>query len=337
MRHAPPHAAVISTPSLASLTCAHLLHQAGWQVVLPPAAMPSLQGAILLRPDTARLLCTLWGDANASLLAGAHPLRRRWVRWGEAPAAAVEAPGLVVELAPLLARLAARLSPGIEMGVAADMAADMAAYPPGSGASAAPAAGAWRLAARGSEAAGLGALRRYGARQAWISQVRLAPSAAADMALVEQNGTSWAMVMPCGGGRAMLHQVALPPAATPGIPPALPGRIAQDVAGIEDTQGPFDAMPRLRMPAAGAGVIALGEAAIAVDPLCGDGAGHALRSAWAACEALCQAARAPDAQAQAWASYQHGLQAAMTRHLQACAQYYARSTPAWPEGMTDAA
>jgi flavin-dependent dehydrogenase len=82
-------------------------------------------------------------------------------------------------------------------------------------------------------------------------------------------------------------------------------------------------MPRLRVPAARPGLLALGEAALGLDPLCGDGAGHALRGAWAAAEAL-TAGHAASLQV-----YQKGLSFAFDRHCRACAEHYAACGPEW--------
>ena len=285
----------ITAPSLAALTCGVLLQRRGWAVrCVTAAALPS--GAIMLRPATARLLCDLWDDPAGALIADAHAVRQRIVRWGTAPETRVAQPGLVVDLARLLTALAARLA-----APAADDALD------------------WMVAARPGDATALGEMARAGRRQAWISQVRLRDAAAEDTAVLEQCGRAWFMLLPRGGGHAVLHSVGLD-----GEPPPPPPGIAALIGRALTQTGPFAAMPRLRIPAARGGLIALGEAALGLDPLCGDGAGHALRGAWAAAEAL----TAADTRA-TLDTYTQGLRFAFDRHVAACASLYAACGPAW--------
>ena len=70
---------VVDGAGVAGLTCARLLADRGWNVIVLDrgrGAAPS----IVLNQLTLTLLGTLWGHHN--LLDGAHPLTERRIRWG---------------------------------------------------------------------------------------------------------------------------------------------------------------------------------------------------------------------------------------------------------------
>jgi len=77
--------------------------------------------------------------------------------------------------------------------------------------------------------------------------------------------------------------------------------------------------PSLLHPATGTDWLAVGDAALAVDPLCGDGVGYAVRSALLAVAAI----EGEDAgQPGCLAHYRGRLRRAFVAHLNACHEYY---------------
>ncbi|HKM61076.1 MAG TPA: hypothetical protein VJY39_01170 [Acidisphaera sp.] len=304
---------------VAGLTAAHLLRARGWNVAASGTPRASF-GAILLRETTARLLLAIWGDTDGTLLRGARRLHGRRVLWGTEPEARVAQPAYAIELSMLVAALAERV------GRLAPDSAD---------------ACAWTLAATDDAASPLGPARRHGVRRAWIADVALSPLAPRDEAVLEGVDGGWFMLLPDGSGRGTLQAVA---ARASDAPPfddlRARTRLMRDLVGEVCAQaGPFPCMPRLRAPAAGSRTIAVGEAALACDPLCGDGVGHALRGAVAAASAL-QAIAAGAPEAEALRRYDAGLAFAMRRHLGACIAHYEAAGGGWDAeiaAMCDAA
>src|SRR5581483_3272733 len=85
--------------------------------------------------------------------------------------------------------------------------------------------------------------------------------------------------------------------------------------------GQFPASPRMADPLGEPGWIACGTAAMAFDPICGDGTSHAVREAILAA-AVVRAALRGDDPAPLLAHYQARLTAGLQRHLAECLRYY---------------
>ena len=309
---APPNSrarsALVIGAGVAGLTAAHLLRARGWTVAASGTPRASF-GTILLRETTARLLLAIWGDTDGTLLRGARRLRGRRVRWGSEPEARVAQPAYAIELATLVSSLAERVGGG------APDAADTCA---------------WTLAATDDAASPLGPARRYGVRRAWIADVALSPLAPRDEAVLEGVDGFWFMQLPDRSGRGTLQAVA---ARASDVPPfddlLVRTRLMRDLVGeVRAQAGPFPCMPRLRGPAAGSRTVAVGEAALACDPLCGDGVGHALRGAVAAASSL-QAIAIGAPAGDALRRYDAGLAFAMRRHLAACIAHYEAAEGGW--------
>ncbi len=300
--------ALLVGAGVAGLTAAHLLRAHGWRVAASGTPRAS-SGAILLRETTARLLLAIWGDTEATLLRGARRLRGRRVLWGTASEARVAEPAYAIELTALVSALAERLE---------RRAPDAAG------------ACAWTLAATDDAARPLGPVRRYGVRRAWIAEVALSPLAPRDEAVLECVGGAWFMLLPDGAGCGTLQAVAVRTTDAPPFDEMLSRtRLMPGLLGdIRAHAGPFPCMPRLRTPAAGSRAIAIGEAALACDPLCGDGVGHALRGAVAAASAL-HAIVAGEPVEHALQRYDAGLAFAMRRHLAACIAHYEAAGAGW--------
>jgi flavin-dependent dehydrogenase len=86
----------------------------------------------------------------------------------------------------------------------------------------------------------------------------------------------------------------------------------------------------LAAPIAGDGWLACGTAAMAFDPICGDGTAHAVREAILASAVIKAAMRGGDI-ARLVAHYENRLTAAFLRHLAHCVEYYAAVRGDWWE------
>lgn len=97
--------------------------------------------------------------------------------------------------------------------------------------------------------------------------------------------------------------------------------IGREVAAVRPMEGEVAAYPRITSPMYGSDWLACGTAAMALDPLCGDGAGHAIREAILACAVLRGIAKGSTA-GDLLRHYQARLGAAFERHLKICEGFY---------------
>ncbi len=97
--------------------------------------------------------------------------------------------------------------------------------------------------------------------------------------------------------------------------------VAKRIARIEPPAARFPAFPRMAEPLAGPGWFACGSAAMAFDPICGDGTAHAVREAILASAAIRAADRGEDP-ARLRAHYEARLIAGFERHLIQCRPFY---------------
>ncbi|MGA3189926.1 MAG: hypothetical protein ABSF22_22705 [Bryobacteraceae bacterium] len=97
--------------------------------------------------------------------------------------------------------------------------------------------------------------------------------------------------------------------------------IKEQIARVDSATVSFSASPRMVAPLGGDGWIACGSAAMAFDPLCGDGAAHAVREAILASAVIRAVARGDDP-GPLLAHYEARLIAGFQRHLALCRQFY---------------
>ncbi len=111
----------------------------------------------------------------------------------------------------------------------------------------------------------------------------------------------------------------------------LPGwRIEVGAAGAGTAA--FPAYPRIADPLCAPGVLTCGAAAMAFDPICGDGTGNAIREAILACAVIRAAARGEPMDA-LLSHYRARLLAAFGKHLELALEFYraANTGPWWAE------
>ncbi len=292
---------------LAACCAAHLLIDHGFSVSLHRTG----------RPKPARLLVS---DATQSLLGDifripdlfvhAPRIRRRIVRWGP-HAETLDLPhrGLVVSESELLDRLW--------------LCTPIAPINPASPA-------AWSLVAA-SDCAALPAFQSFGARQASVASVVLAPKAAQDACWVESLPDGWLFLLPAGGARGALIATGY---ASEKLPETLLDQsilVAPQIAQVEAAAPrAFPVFPQILSAVCDSDWLALGSAAMTFDPLCGEGAGHAARVALLA-SAVLQAVVKGQPRANLLDHYSTRLLQGFHRHLQACLPFYESggSGPFW--------
>jgi len=176
------------------------------------------------------------------------------------------------------------------------------------------------------------AMRRFGQREAMAAAVDLAPEADAQACYVEATDSGWLFLIPQGARRAWLLAVG-------GTPDALLGRsrlVAAQVRDVDPVTARFETAPRMLETMAGDDWLACGTAAIAFDPICGDGTAQAAREAILAA-AVIAALREGGDPAPLLGHYQSMLIAAMRRHLQISLSFYrSGGTSPWWRAQADA-
>jgi hypothetical protein len=121
--------------------------------------------------------------------------------------------------------------------------------------------------------------------------------------------------------------------AVGGTAEALLGRsrlIAPEVAGLGSPSSGFPAYARIASPLCAPYWLACGAAAIAFDPICGDGTAHAVREAILA-SAVIRALMKGGHPADLLSHYEARLTAGFRRHLELCRGFYQSggATPLW--------
>jgi hypothetical protein len=294
-----------------ALTCARLLGVQGWQVQRDQGS-EARPVHLLLGQATANLVAALWSDPT--LFRGAHRIRERAVCWnrrnGMEP---VAAPGLVIAADELVRRLASRLT-----------TENNGQDPPP----------LWIVNARAPQAGEFpSALREIGRRQAWIAPATLAPKALRDRCLMESVEGGWLFLLPASAERADLQYVSLPSHSPPPAPEIVIEKTAMICHALSDIapwRSPLACMPKVHLMPAQPGELAVGEGALAFDPISGDGVGHALRSVVLAATTLDAIAKGQPAD-ECLSEYAATLHRAMAHHLKICLELYdnAMQDPGW--------
>jgi 2-polyprenyl-6-methoxyphenol hydroxylase-like FAD-dependent oxidoreductase len=163
-----------------------------------------------------------------------------------------------------------------------------------------------------------GALQRFGDRRTEAAEVRFCDPADSDACWIEAVGDGWLFLTPAGGDRAILLSVGAPADTLLPESRLIAGRVA---AGGEPFAG-FDTTPRLHAPLQGPDWFACGTAAMAFDPICGDGTAQAAREAILVSAVISAIVDGGDREALR-EHYESMMLASMRRHLRLCAGFYA--------------
>ena len=259
-----PRIAQIVGGGISGASTAASLARFGWRVRIS-AAPARARHPIALNGPARFILERIWGP---DLLAGLphHRLARRVIIW-DRTARQIEDATIVVDAPALAQRMATQAA---ATGVSLDETFHVE-----------PAS--WTVIATGRGAAG-GEILSGGTRVAVTAPVALAATADSDALLIEAGPKGWVACVPTNSTDGVLFASAPATTATP--EEAFDGLVAgtravrQAIAAVTGPCAVLEAAPRLRYPPHnGATTVFVGDAAIAFDPVSGDGAGVALRTA----------------------------------------------------------
>lgn len=249
---------------------------------------------IMLGEQALHLLGSLFG---AGRVTGSHRITRRTVLWNEAEPVAIPHKAFALTGQALLEALP--FAEGL-----------LEAGP-----------GRFTLHAQPPEPA----LRRFGQREAAAAPVTLSAQVDGSAVLVEAVAAGWLFLIPLGADHAWLLAVGEAPDALL----ATSRLVAPAVGTLGAVEARFETAPRVLEQLAGDDWLVLGSAALAFDPLCGDGTAMAARGGILA-GAVASAIAAGEDPAPLLRHYRTMLIAALRRHLAACLPFYERGgSGAW--------
>lgn len=276
---------------MAAYCCAHLLTKAGLPVEFQPVDRPRLP-VILLGDQALALIRDVFGQPD--LFADLPRIRKRIVAWGpgtkpvalEHSAVALSEEALLESIRPA------------GVGRSANAARTSACA-------------TWTIfAARPLPAPTVD--HCFGSRMASAVPVMLKEGSDPSACWIESLEDGWLFLTP-----GWLLSVGAPAEKLLGAS----GVIAHEIARMGDSSGEFPAYARIASPLCAPGWLACGTAAMAFDPICGDGTAHAIREAILASAVLRALANGgpPD---DLLSHYEARLTAGFRRHLVLCRQFY---------------
>lgn len=288
---------------MAIATATHLLRRAGMAVEIEPGTRRPVPVIMLSDPALALLRDVF---AKPDLFADKARIERRVVRWGAGEAVAMPHGAVVVsedDLANVLDMFPQGNFPTSRDTNGLTTIFGMAPFP-------------------------VSNMQRFGERQSATARVQLSAKADPATCWVESVDDGWLFLIPDSMGGAWLLAVG----GAPDVLAAQAPMVAPLIDTMEPASGTFDTSPRILEQLAGDGWLALGTAALAFDPICGDGTAQATREAILASAVVTALARGEDPAALI-THYQSMLLAAMRRHLQLSLPFYggAGSLPWWRE------
>jgi hypothetical protein len=279
---------IIRGDSVAANCCLHLLQSAGVQAGIERGDRPRVP-AIMLSDAAVELIRDVFG--RRELFRDSPRIRKRVVSWGAAEPVALPHSAVVVS------------EPFLLDGLRADVLA-------------APAESDWTiftsrpLPPAASE-------ERFGSRTAFAVPVNLKNAADAETCWIESMEEGWLFLIPNGTQSAWLLSVGMPADSLLGHSRLISERITASSGSSRE----FPACPRIMSPLCGPAWLACGTAAMAFDPICGDGTANAVREAILAC-AVTRAIGAGGNVTELLAHYETRLIAGFYRHLALCRQFY---------------
>ncbi len=282
---------------VAAACCSHLLSQAGLAASWERLDRPRLP-VIMLSGAALALMGDVFGPVEG--IAGSHRIRRRVVAWGpNAAPVTMEHPAVVVSEKFLLDAIAENLPPVNDAGPSLEIGVRD-----------------WTILTA-SPLPSAAKEHHFGYRRATAVSITLRDRADSTACWVESVAAGWLFLIPTGPKMGYLLAVG---DSTEHML-ASSRLIAERIEQLDATVGEFPAHPRLHWPLCGPGWLACGSAAMAFDPLCGDGTAQAIREAILA-SAVIQAIAKGEATGPLLSHYQARLAAGMSRHLMLCEEFY---------------
>ena len=283
----------IDGSGVAACCCAQLLQTSGARILINPE-IRSHGPVLMLSEQTQKLLRDVFG--SKPLFQDAVHIRQRIVLWGkESKVTVLPHSGLVMSESELLDKL--------WHFVASQDVQARAASPE------------WKIIS--AQRSSISNAHHFGSRMALASTVKLKPAAPRDACWMEALESGWLFLLPCGNGSGSLISVGDDPA----ILLLTSNLISHQIDCIESSNARFSAYPRINTPLCAEGWIACGTAALGFDPICGEGAGNAVREAILASAVISAAVKGLDTP-ELLALYAARLMSGFTRHLALCLQFY---------------
>ena len=179
-----------------------------------------------------------------------------------------------------------------------------------------------------------GNFRRFGSRRATANPVRLLREEDRSACWIESVADGWLFLIPTAEGEGWLLAVG----EATGELLAESRLIAPRVLMLDQPGAAFETSPGMLCPPRSAYALACGSAAVAFDPLCGDGTSQAAREAILASAVVVGMNEGGDADA-LQAHYEAMITAAMRRHLLMCMEFYRSGGdgPWWQEQLASLA
>lgn len=163
-----------------------------------------------------------------------------------------------------------------------------------------------------------GALRSFGSRRTVAARARLVHESDRSACWIEAVEEGWLFLIPSGPASAWLLAVG----ASAGTLLGQSRHIAPRIELLGEPSSAFETSPRMLTALQGSDWLACGSAAIAFDPICGDGTAQAVREAILACAVIGAIREGGDRDALRL-HFESMMIGAMRRHLRLCAQFYA--------------
>jgi flavin-dependent dehydrogenase len=280
---------------VAASACAHLLGSAGVPVSIDESRRPKVP-ALLIGNATQALIEDVFERKDVSR--GSQRISKRVVAWGDR-AETVEIPHSAVVISEQ--ELTDRLRPAITKTATSSPDWTIHTVP------------------RSEQL-------RFGTRTATASPVTLREGAATESCWIESLENGWLFLLP-SVSTAWLLAVGAPPDQL------LAGSrlIGEQIESLGSPTGQFPCYPRISDPLCGDNWLACGSAAMAFDPICGDGAGNAIREAILASAVIRGIAKqAKNDQKDAFLMhFRTRLIVGFLKHLELCRQFYAACSGEW--------
>jgi hypothetical protein len=295
-----PDEVLINGSGIAACCCACLLSKAGYRVVANHSARVS-SPILMLSLQTQKLLLDVF--ECDTVFDGAVPVSNRVVAWGlQQEPLTLPHSGLVIPESTLLDRLwrYVELDEGIRDN------------PP-----------EWRVISAGAPLTSI-KQHEFGSRLASTCSVELRKSAVAGSCWVESVASGWLFLVPAGEDRGSLIGVGDDLASLL----SQSNLVSDQIDNLCALTGSFPAHPRIAIPLAGTHWIACGTAAVAFDPIAGEGAGNAIREGILA-SAVIRAVGKTASEVDLFSHYSNRLLGGFLRHLQDCCRFYEVVAGTW--------
>lgn len=274
---------IIRGDGVAASCCAYLLTKAGFRIDPQPLARPRLP-VILLGDQSLALIRDIFDQPG--LFADLPRIRKRVVAWGPgAKPIELEHSAVVVSEELLLRSIRPTLVPNGDSG--------------------------WTIFAAPPLPSPV-VQHHFGSRVASASPVTLKESSDPAACWIESLENGWLFLV-----SGWLLSVGAPAETLL----AASRVVAAQITNIAGSSGEFPAYARIASPLCAPGWLACGTAAMAFDPICGDGTAHAIREAILAAAVVRALAKDGDVD-DLLSHYEARLTAGFRRHLMLCGQFY---------------